>query len=142
MSELNNNTLILTAVIVGTLFAICPVVRWWRKYDLSGKTVLITGRSRGLDRDEAELERARTDLLGRGVKVLVVPCQVTDTEQVNTMLPTVRDRFAQIGVLINNKANYLILDYRLRRKIWLKTIANMVLEYFLTVKKRSKHSMN
>jgi NAD(P)-dependent dehydrogenase (short-subunit alcohol dehydrogenase family) len=142
MSELNNNTLILTAVIVGTLFAICALRRWWRKYDLSGKTVLITGRSRGLDRDEAELERARTDLLGRGADVLVVPCDVTDREQLITLVQTVCDRFAQIGVLINNKANYLILDYRLRRKIWLKTIANMVLEYFLTVKKRSKHSMN
>jgi len=106
MSELNNNTLILTAVIVGTLFAICALRRWWRKYDLSGKTVLSTGRSRGLNRDEAELERARTDLLGRGVDVLVVPCEVTDREQVNTMLPTVRDRFAQIGVLINNMEKF------------------------------------
>jgi NAD(P)-dependent dehydrogenase (short-subunit alcohol dehydrogenase family) len=95
-----------------------------------------------LNRDEAELERARTDLLGRGADVLVVPCDVTDREQLITLVQTVCDRFAQIGVLINNKANYLILDYRLRRKIWLKTIANMVLEYFLTVKKRSKHSMN
>jgi short-subunit dehydrogenase len=120
MSELNNDALILAAVVVGALFAIGAVVRGWRKYDLNSKTVLITGGSRGLGlimarelvregarlaicaRDEAELERARTDLLGRGADVLALPCDVTDREQVNKMVQAVRDRFGQIDVLINN----------------------------------------
>lgn len=120
MNELNNNVLILAAVIVGALFAIRAVVRGWRKYALKGKTVLITGGSRGLGlvmarelvregarlaicaRDEAELERARKDLLDRGAEVLAVPCDVTEREQVNQMVQAVRSRFGQIDVLINN----------------------------------------
>jgi short-subunit dehydrogenase len=120
MSELNNNALILAAVAVGALLAIRAVVQWWRKYDLSGKTVLITGGSRGLGlvmarelvregarlaicaRNEAELERARKDLIERGADVLAVPCDVTDKEQVEEMAHVVRDRFGQIDVLINN----------------------------------------
>ncbi len=74
MTELNNNTLILTAVIVGTLFALCAVQRWWRKYNLSGKTVLITGRSRGLDRDEAELDAPVQ--IGLGVVQMCWWCRV------------------------------------------------------------------
>jgi hypothetical protein len=46
MSELNNNALIVAAVVVGTLFAIRAQARWWRKYALNGKTVLIRGGSR------------------------------------------------------------------------------------------------
>lgn len=121
MSELNNNALILVAAVaVGALLTIRAVVQWWRKYDLSGKTVLITGGSRGLGlvmarelvregahlaicaRNEAELERARTDLIERGADVLAVPCDVTDKEQVEEMVHVVRDRFGQIDVLINN----------------------------------------
>jgi short-subunit dehydrogenase len=120
MSELNNNVFILATVVVGALFAIRVVVRSLRKYNLSGKTVLITGGSRGLGlvmareliregahlaicaRDQAELERARTDLIKYGADVLAVPCDVTDIEQVNKMVQTVRDRFGQINVLINN----------------------------------------
>ncbi|MBD2465664.1 SDR family NAD(P)-dependent oxidoreductase [Oscillatoria sp. FACHB-1407] len=68
--------------------------RWWREqtYDLRRKTVLITGGSRGLGlvmarqlvdagarvaicaRDEAELERARTDLEQRGGTVVALTC--------------------------------------------------------------------
>lgn len=120
MSELNNNGLILAAVAVGVLLAISAVVRWRRKYDLSGKTVLIAGGSRGLGlvmarelvpqgarlaicaRNEAELERAREDLVQRGGEVLAVPCDVTDKQQVDKMVQAVSDRFGQIDVLINN----------------------------------------
>ncbi|HEY9633875.1 MAG TPA: SDR family NAD(P)-dependent oxidoreductase [Coleofasciculaceae cyanobacterium] len=120
MSELNNNVFMLATVVVGALFAIWVVVRSLRKYNLSGKTVLITGGSRGLGlvmarelmregahlaicaRDQAELERARTDLIKYGADVLAVPCDVTDIEQVNKMVQTVRDSFGQINVLINN----------------------------------------
>ena len=43
MSELNNNILILAAVVVGVLFVIRAVGIGWHKYDLTGKTMLITG---------------------------------------------------------------------------------------------------
>lgn len=120
MNELNNNALILAAVVMGALFVIGAAVRGWRSYDLSGKTVLITGGSRGLGlvmareliregarlaicaRDEVELERAHADLLGRGAEVLALPCDVTDKEQVKKMVEAVRSHFGQIDVLINN----------------------------------------
>jgi UDP-N-acetylglucosamine:LPS N-acetylglucosamine transferase len=74
MTELNNNTLILTAVIVGALFAICAVRHSWRKYDLSAKTLLITGGSRGLNRDEAELDAPVQ--IGLGVVQMCWWCRV------------------------------------------------------------------
>ena len=118
--ELNNNVLILTALVVGVLFAIRTVVRWSRKYELSGKVVLITGGSRGLGlvmarelvrqgarlaicaRDKTGLERAHQELVAGGADVLAVPCDVTDKDQVNKMVQAVRSHFGQIDVLINN----------------------------------------
>jgi short-subunit dehydrogenase len=104
------------------------VVRWWRErqYDLTGKTVLLTGGSRGLGlvmarqlvqqgahlaicaRDEAELERARNELEQQGGQVLALPCDVTDHSQVEQMVEQVRDRFGAIDILINNAGTDLI----------------------------------
>jgi NAD(P)-dependent dehydrogenase (short-subunit alcohol dehydrogenase family) len=118
----NQNLLILVAAAVGALLTALWVVRWWRErsYNLSGKTVLITGGSRGLGlvmarqlvregarlaicaRDVAELERARVELEQGGGQVLTVACDVTDRFQVDRLVGMVRDRFGQIDVLINN----------------------------------------
>ena len=77
------------------------------EYDLTGKTVLITGGSRGLGlvmarefaregsrlvlcaRDEAELQRARTDL---GGEVMTVPCDLTNRPSVMEMIEQVNSR--------------------------------------------------
>jgi NAD(P)-dependent dehydrogenase (short-subunit alcohol dehydrogenase family) len=116
------NLLILAALGVGALFAIRTAIQLWRElqYSFNGKTVLITGGSRGLGlvmarqlieqgarvaicaRDGDELERARADLQQRGGEVLAVPCDVTDEFEVQQMIKIVRDRFAKIDVLINN----------------------------------------
>ena len=117
----NNNALLLAAAGAGALIATRALVRRWSGYDLRGKTVLITGGSRGLGlvmarefagegarlaicaRDEAELERARADLKKMGAQeVLAVPCDVTDRAQVNEMVSIVSDRYDQIDVLVNN----------------------------------------
>ena len=37
-----------------------------------------------------------------GAEVMAVPCDVTDQQQVETMVRTVLDRYGQIDVLINN----------------------------------------
>jgi short-subunit dehydrogenase len=116
----NNNALLLAAAGIGALFVARSLARRLSGYDLRGKTVLITGGSRGLGlvmarefaregaqlaicaRDEAELERARANLNKLGARVLAVPCDVTDRSQVNEMVSIVRDRYGQIDVLVNN----------------------------------------
>lgn len=91
-----------------------------RSIDLTNQVVLITGGSRGLGlaiaqefgkrrcrlalcaRDAEELNRARAQLEAAGVKVLTVPCDVSDPSAVNSMLSTVRGHYGRIDVLVNN----------------------------------------
>ncbi len=90
------------------------------KYDFDGKTVIITGGSRGLGlvlarqfadegarvaicaRDGVELERARKDLSERGAEVLAAVCDVREQEQVKGFIEEVGNKFGQIDVLVNN----------------------------------------
>ena len=120
MSEQSRDALWLAAAGAGALMAVRSVVRKWSEYDLRGKTVLITGGSRGLGlvmarefaregakvaicaRDAEELNRARADLARRGARVLAVPCDVTEQEQVKELVNVVRDHCGQIDVLVNN----------------------------------------
>jgi NAD(P)-dependent dehydrogenase (short-subunit alcohol dehydrogenase family) len=89
-------------------------------YDLAGKTVLITGGSRGLGlvlarefarersrvvicaRDAEELERARLDLLEHGSEILGIRCDVTREDEVANMMAQIREHFGSVDVLINN----------------------------------------
>jgi NAD(P)-dependent dehydrogenase (short-subunit alcohol dehydrogenase family) len=120
MTERNKNTLILAAAGAAALMAGRAVLRRWREYDLGGKTVLITGGSRGLGlvmarqfgsegarlavcaRNEAELQRARDDLTRRGVPVLALSCDITNRGQVDETVDRVRAHYGAIDVLVNN----------------------------------------
>ncbi len=104
--------------------AACVVARAaWRKFteeDLTGKTVLITGGSRGLGlelarefarqgarvaicaRDEKELKFANIQLLSEGYAVLALPCDLNDRQQVETLINEVKNDFGQLDVLVNN----------------------------------------
>ena len=50
-------------------------------------------------RDEAELQRAQTDL---GGEVMTIPCDVTNKQSVALMIDRVNSRFGGVDVLVNN----------------------------------------
>ena len=89
-------------------------------YDLRGRTILITGGSRGLGlalaremaaqggrivicgRDPDSLERAAASLANSGAEVLAISADVTDPGSVAEMVDAVSRRYAHVDVLVNN----------------------------------------
>ncbi len=89
-------------------------------YSLRGRTVLITGGSRGLGlalarqmaaegarlvicgRDAGSLERATASLANAGAEVLSITADVTDVASVAEMVEAVRQRYGHVDVLVNN----------------------------------------
>lgn len=114
------NLLLLVAAGMGLFYAARSAVRASRKFDFRGKTVLIAGGSRGFGlllarefakegaslalctRDADELLRARRELVERGAEVLVIPCDISDKDQVKRMVDEVYRGFGSVDVLVNN----------------------------------------
>ena len=88
--------------------------------DLRDRVVLITGGSRGIGlamaeefarhdaklvlcaRGEQELARAEQILRPQGADVLTIPCDITDTEQVQRLVDQITEHYGQIDILVNN----------------------------------------
>ena len=88
--------------------------------ELRGRTVVITGGAGGigralarsfggagariaiLDLPSSPLSAAREDLGSGGIEALALPCDITDTEQVDVAMNAIREAFGSIDVLINN----------------------------------------
>jgi NAD(P)-dependent dehydrogenase (short-subunit alcohol dehydrogenase family) len=119
MSTLNK-VLLLGALGATSAYAISRWMREKNKFDLTGKVVLITGGSRGLGlvlgrllaakgarlaicaRNTDQLEQARIDLQGHGAEVAAFATDITDTNQVDTLIKDVIRHYGRLDVLINN----------------------------------------
>lgn len=91
-----------------------------RRIGFRGRTVIITGGSRGLGlvmarqwaaegakiallaRDDQELHRAVLDVASRGADVLGVACDLGNQQDVQSAISRVLERFGRIDVLVNN----------------------------------------
>ena len=89
-------------------------------FELTGKVAVVTGASSGLGADAArayaeqganvallarrkeKLEALAAELEPTGVRVLVLPCDVTDEDQVKASIDAVIEEFGKIDILLNN----------------------------------------
>jgi NAD(P)-dependent dehydrogenase (short-subunit alcohol dehydrogenase family) len=119
MNKTQQTALAAGAITIGAAL-ISRGLRTLRAMDFRGRSVVITGGSRGLGlqlarefgqlgarltlaaRDGEELERARQDLAGRGMDVNAVACDVSRREEAERLVAAAVDRTGSIDVLINN----------------------------------------
>ncbi len=118
MNRTQKIALCATGAVAAALFA-RAVLRGSRRFSFAGKSVVVTGGSRGLGlvmarklveqgarvtiaaRTEADLEAARQELEQMGGEVLAVPCDVRDPQQAANLVRQAVERFGTVDVLFN-----------------------------------------
>jgi NAD(P)-dependent dehydrogenase (short-subunit alcohol dehydrogenase family) len=118
--SLRNSVIAAAGAGIGLCLAARALVRGRRRFDFDGRTVFITGGSRGLGlllarefaaagaklvicaRDGAELARATMDLQDRGARVLALECDITQQQDVDAAVREVVEQFGTLDVLVNN----------------------------------------
>ncbi|HVP64316.1 MAG TPA: SDR family NAD(P)-dependent oxidoreductase [candidate division Zixibacteria bacterium] len=108
------------AAAVGSVLVARALWNSMRLEDFTGRTVLITGGTRGLGlalseefvrlgcrvavcaRDEDEVRRALTLLQRSGAQVFGAACDVSKQDEVNSFVARVNDIFGPVDVLVNN----------------------------------------
>lgn len=119
MHKLARSLLVAGSAAVGTYCAAQALVRRSRWCDFAGKTVFITGGSRGLGlvlarhlvdrgarvaicaRTEADLQTAAAKLRARGGEILPLVCDVRNFDEVQHVVSEIRDKWGPVDVLLN-----------------------------------------
>lgn len=114
---------------VGAWMATKAILSQKRELNFENKTVLITGGSRGLGlelarqlaregariaicaRDEAELDRAKSELQQYGVDVFAQACDITNKVQVDHFVGAVEQAVGPVDVLINNAGTIIVTPF-------------------------------
>lgn len=116
----NNKTFLLAAAFFAGGAIGMSLTRQRPRYSFRGRSVIITGGSRGLGlelarqlaregarltlvaRDEKELQRAEDELAALGADVLTVPCDIRNQEEVVDAVARAVTEMGRVDVLINN----------------------------------------
>jgi 3-hydroxybutyrate dehydrogenase len=119
---------------------------------LAGRRTIVTGASRGIGRSIAlafareggnvalaarnadELERLASEIRDMGRQAVVLPCDVTDPEQVQTMVAGALEQLGGLDVLVNNAGmagSHKFVGHP--DDLWHRTLAlNMTSVYYVT----------
>ena len=112
-------------------------------FELTGRTALITGASRGIGRsialgfaaagadlalaarDVAALEQVRTEVEALGRKAVVIPADVMDAESIKRMCASAIEQLGSVDILVNNAggSSYMGPFTSLRFSGWQKTMS-------------------